>query len=235
MLNTNFWSNQIITISQQNTIFQNNSEVYDNTHKFCDAFDISLETLILYQKKLSELKNNAQFIDNYVFSDFDDTLYSRSPQLERDMFAKARWEEGNKVVESMWIKKFISEYYSPTWVVESIKKHTNIVLTAWREDFQSAKLDATVGKKMDRIIVPNQKLKPKEILHHFLFTLEKIPVSFEFYDDRMKPLMKQFQLLSEFLQNTVVVGEVTLDKDFPNKIESIDSNIFVNGKLSQMH
>jgi len=122
MLNTNFWWNSIITISNQNTIFQNNSEVYDNTHKFCDAFDINLETLILYQKKLSELKNNSQFIDHYVFSDFDDTLYSRTPQLALDMFAKARWEEWNEVVESMWIKKFISEYYSPAWVVESIKK-----------------------------------------------------------------------------------------------------------------
>jgi len=88
---------------------------------------------------------------------------------------------------------------------------------------------------MDRIIVPNQKLKPKEILKHFLFTLEKVPASFEFYDDRMKPLIQQFQLLSEFLQNTVITREVTLNKDFPNQIESIDSNVFVNGKLSQMH
>lgn len=221
--------NSVIPISHQNIGFCNNQELYKNSYNFCESFGITYQELMQYQKRINQLKSSGKILSHFVFSDFDDTLYSRTPQLESDEFAKARWEEWNCVVDAMGLKKFIAKYYTPEWVVSSIKNRTDMILTAWRTDIQNAKIEAVGLFHKDTIIVPKQSMKPKAILDFFLYKLWQLPMSFEFYDDRIKKLIPQIELLSEFMQTSIVTHNVDLNQDFPNQVEKIESNIFVNG------
>ena len=225
--NENF-QNKVIPISKNNIGFLQSQELYKNSYDFCEAFGISYQELMQYQNKINQLKSSGKVLSHFVFSDFDDTLYARTPQLESDIFAKARWEEWNLVVDAMWLKKFISKFYSPEWVVSSIKNRTDMILTAGRTDIQNAKVEATGLFHKDTIIVPKQSMKPKAILDFFLYQLWQLPMSFEFYDDRVKKLLPQIELLSEFMQTSIITHNVELDLDFPNQIKNIDSNIYVN-------
>jgi hypothetical protein len=82
--------NSVIPISHQNIGFCNNQELYKNSYNFCESFGITYQELMQYQKRINQLKSSGKILSHFVFSDFDDTLYSRTPQLESDEFAKAR-------------------------------------------------------------------------------------------------------------------------------------------------
>ena len=44
--------------------------------------------------------------------DFDDSLYSRNPQLQKSIFSENRWEKWDKVIEEMWwVEEFAKSYY----------------------------------------------------------------------------------------------------------------------------
>lgn len=226
-------SDIIVPVSDSNITFSNQQNFFTNVDKFCSRFWITIEDFYRYQIKINELKTQNKFIQHFVFSDFDGTLCSRNPQLELDIFAKTRWSEWNKIVDSMWLTNYIKKFYSEIkkdLVVREISDKTNMILTAGSIDLQEAKIQAVDLSYLDTNIVTKHSLKPKAMLDYFLYTIEKIPLSFEFYDDRVTELLPELQLLSDFFQNTIVAHNIELSPDFINKVESSTTSTFVNGQ-----
>ena len=209
-------------------VFNNQNQIYDKTMKFCQELNIGYEDIIRLQKQVSFLKSKWQVTQNLTLSDLDDTLLSRIPQLQEDKFALARWHAGNEVVKWMWLKNFINKYYSPDLVVKQISQMTDIILTAWEVANQEAKIQRTNLSDLDTIVVPRHSLKPKELLYHILFRLQKIPKTITFFDDRVEELFDQLILISEFLENSIIAHKVELNPDYPNQIKTIDTKIFTS-------
>lgn len=216
-------------------VFDHYKNLYNNTSKFCEKLDLTYEDVMVLQKQISLLREKWQVIPNYTFSDLDDTLLSRYPQLEEDKFAMARWPAGNEVVKSMWLKQFIKQYYSPDLVVNKISNITDIILTAWEVENQEAKIQEAELTHLDAIIVPKHELKPRELLYFLLFKLQKLPLTISFFDDKADKLKDQFTVISEFLNNSIISHKVELDPDFPNQVKNIDTKIFSSWVETSSH
>lgn len=210
-------------------IIDNNNKLYWNISNLSTRLWLSLEEIIVLQKQISYLRENWQVVSNVTFSDLDDTLLSRIPQLEEDQFAMARWPSGNEVVRSIWFKQFIKKYYSKDLVVKEIIDKTNFILTAWEVDIQEAKIQRTGLDIFDTMVVPKHSLKPKELLYFLLFKLQKLPQTITIFDDRVDQLSEQLSSISEFLNNWIITHKVLLDVDFPNQVKSISTDIYSSG------
>ncbi|MCP4523130.1 MAG: hypothetical protein GY828_02825, partial [Candidatus Gracilibacteria bacterium] len=87
------------------------NQIFSNIQPLCNDLGISFADLMYLQTKLSYLRNNNRIGAKYTFSDLDDTLLSRLPQVGQDQFAKNRGVEGNKVVYSMGLTNYTERYY----------------------------------------------------------------------------------------------------------------------------
>ena len=210
-------------------IIDNNDKLYKNTSNLSDKLDLSLDEIVILQKQISNLRKNWKVISNVTFSDLDDTLLSRIPQLEKDKFAMARWPAWNEVIKSMWLKQFITKYYSKDLVVNEIINRTNFILTAWEVNIQEAKIQKTELEMFDTIVVPKHSLKPKELLYFILFKLQKLPETISIFDDRVDELSEQLSSISEFLNNAIIAHKVLLDVNQPNQVKNITTDIYSSG------
>lgn len=207
-------------------VIDSNNKLYNNTADFCNKLNITTTEFMLLQQQLTKLRSTWQMIDNFTFSDLDDTLLSRVEQLNEDKFANTRWPQWNEVIKWMWLSQFIKTYYSPDLVVQGIINKTNLILTAGDVHIQEAKIQQSGLWKYDTIVVPKHSLKPKELLYFLLFKLKKIPQTMPFNDDRVDELEDQLSLISEFLNNNIICNKVELNVDFPNQIKSITTNTY---------
>lgn len=166
-----------------------------------------------------------------TFTDFDDTLYSRTPQFQRDeRFLKFRWKDWIKFVyEVLWYENFLTTYYSPEFVVQDVLKRTDVILTAWEKELQMWKLEyAKIDK--DAIVVYEHKKKPEAIIDYILNNLSYIPKEIFFIDDKAFDLSEDFKELSLLLDTKIIIENIKLSQKNPKEVEEIKYEKFVSWK-----
>lgn len=183
----------------------------------------------IYQNKLDDLLEKEKSEKSLTFTDFDDTLVSRLPQLNWDKrFRENRWEKGIKLVkEVIWLENFLKKYYSSKFIVKDILNRTNIILTAWDKELQEWKLNYTNIDK-EAIIVQKHQDKPIYILKYILDYLWQIPKEIIFIDDKAFKVEEDMQKLSKILNTRVVLQNITLDEKNFVENYTIEQKIFQN-------
>ncbi|MCP4523865.1 MAG: hypothetical protein GY828_06650 [Candidatus Gracilibacteria bacterium] len=199
--------------------------LYSEILPLCKDLGISFADLMYLQTKLSWLQKTGKFCKPYTFSDLDDTLLSRLPQLGKDVFAKNRAIEGNKVVYSQGLSNYTQNYYSPDLVVHEIMRETDIILSAGDPVIQYNKMNASGLGEFDAIITKSHSDKPRDILYHILFTLESIPRKVIINDDRITELLPRLSRISHFLGIPFECNNITLDINQYNTVGSIKQSI----------
>ncbi|MBS9775131.1 hypothetical protein KGV52_00295 [Candidatus Gracilibacteria bacterium] len=195
-----------------------------------ETLGLDLEQIVSAENQFAYLSACGNIQEKLAFTDFDDTLYSRTPQLTEDRFAKNRGKAGNDLVEfKIGFTNFFEKYYNPELVVSELAQKTDIILTAGRERVQKGKMEYTGLDYLDDIIVKEHKYKPRAILDYCLKN-KTCPKVIEFYDDKAFALTKHFQHLSKLMQNTIILKQVQLSKDTLNQVENIDEIIIQNGE-----
>lgn len=162
---------------------------------------------------LSKIKWLPRIDWNIIFSDLDDTIFSRLTQLEFDLFSKNRWEKWNKVVDSIWLNNFIDFFYKKEHICREILDFTDVILTAWRSDIQSAKIVSILNhssKDIPWLVVPRHSNKPLRVLYYIINNLWYIPSEITIYDDRISELKEDFLFLWKLLWIKVNLYEVKL-------------------------
>lgn len=199
------------------------NKVFWNITLLCEKLEISYDELYKMQKQINDIQLKWNVIKSITFSDLDDTLFSRLPQLEMDIFAKNRWKAWNLVIDSMWINNFFARFYKPEMLVDDVAKKTDVILTAWEIHIQEWKIQSIWLYDKETIIVPKHSLKPKTMLYYLLYDLEVIPEEIIFNDDRVRELSESFKLMSYFLWNKIKLKEVELDEDHPNIVKNTNT------------
>ncbi len=191
---------------------------------------LDLEDIVRFEnyfKALSLVSKKGKI----VFSDFDDTIFSRTPQLSEDRFEKNRWQAGNDLVEyTIWFENFFQKYYNSEMVVKEISDKTDVILTAWRVVVQKWKLKHTWLENKNSIIVDSHKYKPRAMLSYFLEN-NIYPEIIEFNDDKAFKLLEGFKDLSFLLKNVIVLNNVSLSKDRLNQVWDIQTITIKNWKI----
>ncbi len=167
--------------------------------------------------------------------DFDDTLYSRTPQLQEARFQENRWEAGNKMIleELGWYSNFTERYYSTTNLVKNIVQvvlsKTSLILTAGKIELQGSKLNKTRLSRawVNVNVVASSKDKPRQLLEYIVNDLWYIPGKIIIYDDRVRYFKKAWPALSKMLWwIEIVIDKVKLkDSDISN-IQRIEQTIY---------
>lgn len=204
-----------------------------NPTRFSRSLWLGLQNIVQVEKILKCIKTSWSIVGVKRFTDFDDTLYSRSPQLSEDRFEKNRWKDWNDLVEhTIWFDNFFQKYYTPEMVVWDVLQQTDIILTAGRPTVQNGKMRYTSTNSIESIIVDEHKVKPRAILNWVLEN-KIFPEEVVFSDDKAFALLEEFKDLSELLWNRIVLQNVVLSKDRINQVEKIDTITIHNWNIIQ--
>jgi hypothetical protein len=155
------------------------------------------------------------------FVDLDDTLVARWPELERDLGMRLhRWESAYPYLDKQgWVWWYIDKFHRNAmsrfdnfrevlhWTYSNTQP---VILTAWRKDYQTAKIRANDLSSVPSIIVPKAEMKIWAMIR-FIEHLGYIPSKIEFIDDRIG----NFAWLDEVLSRFCWVP-VTFEKAVPN-------------------
>lgn len=181
---------------------------------------------------LEKLKKKAEKLQkkdsDLIIIDFDDTIFSRKEQLEKDEnLVKFRWEAGTKyILENIGIKKYIKKYYAwkkfPDSITSKLRKHHDLILTAWLKKFQKAKLKATWLNHFNYKIVDHAMKKPDKLIKYVVEDLGFIPKKIVVYEDRPNYFIENKKFIEEFLWTTLKIMFVEMkNNDEKPKITKI--------------
>ncbi|PZM84781.1 hypothetical protein DLH72_02825 [Candidatus Gracilibacteria bacterium] len=107
----------------------------DNISGILSLFGITYKQYDSYMENISMLIGKEKG-ESIIFTDFDETLYSRIPQFKSDeRFLQNRGKKGIDLVYNViGLENFLSTYYNPKFVVKEVLDRTNIILTAGQEE-----------------------------------------------------------------------------------------------------
>jgi len=197
----------------------------------------SIEELIPIMKKLAYLELKPEKTLDAI--DIDDTLCSRTPQLQESRFQDNRWEAGNQMILDTWwaYHWFVDQYYRTQMLVPELVNillsHDSLVLTAWVDDLQNGKIKGTqlewTGIEVN--VVASSKDKPLRLLKYIMDDLKYIPWKIIIYDDRVWYFKEAGPILSKLLWwIEVVVNKITLKESKISEIKRIDQTIYSTTK-----
>ncbi len=112
---------------------------------------------------------------NFIVLDFDDTIFSREKQLEKEkLLIENRWKAGTKIMtEVLWIDYMMKKYYEnkifPNKFIKEINNNDWLILTAWNTELQEAKIKATNLQNIPLIVVETAEHKPQLIVQQQFF------------------------------------------------------------------
>ncbi len=222
----------------------NDRIVESHTHIPLDAFLIPVSVfsqniwdLLSLWSDLSKLEVHSETTFNIV--DFDDTLFSRYEQLQRNEFQDNRGEEGNKFLrEEFGFRKFIEEFYSRSravkrilWVVEwQTEKHRSLILTAGMQDLQELKVQSLdISRETVPVVtVDSSHKKPLKMIQYIIKTLGFVPWKIIIYEDRPECFQWEMSALRQLLPRTeIVIDKVVLNPAWSlRQIKSIHQSIY---------
>lgn len=196
-----------------------NNNWFISLEEIQQILSISSDEFIEIQLLINKLPKQNKSI---TFSDFDDTICSRLPQLEFDLFAKNRWRKWDLVIDSMWLEKFLQFFYKKKYICKYILDITDIIISAWRKNVQYWKIITSWAWNKPSIIVDNHRDKPLVLLKYIIFKLWFIPTVWNFYDDRAKEIEEWLIMVWKILWIEINIFNLELNKNNICEVDSIE-------------
>ena len=164
-----------------------------------------------------EIKNLEKKDTNLNVIDFDDTIFSREEQLEKEQYLREnRWDLWPKAVAENWgINIYIKKYYTnknfPIEILDLLDKKYDLILTAWVYEFQIVKLNACNLWEYNFIITKNWEEKILEIIRYVIYKLKFIPSKIIVYEDRPQYFIEYKDLIENVLWTKLEIFYVEMD------------------------
>lgn len=175
-------------------------------------------------KNLEDKKNNLQKKDiSLIVADFDDTIFERSEQFEKyPILLENRWNAWNEVIKNIiWIDNFMKECFIgkpyPKNIPSLLRLNHDLILTAWFDEIQRAKLKSTLLDKYNHIVVLESKEKPYELVKYVIEVLQFIPNEIIIYEDRPQAFIDTKKEIEDFLWTKlkIMFVEMSSNKEEP--------------------
>lgn len=173
------------------------------------------------QKKIYQLKWKLSLLEKkeeiLIIADFDDTLFAREEQLEKEILLREnRWAKWNIVMkEKLGFDYMIKNYYSwkkwPNWIINKLKPWIDLILTAWIAEYQPMKIKAVWIENINTIVTPSAEDKIEALVKYIIDTLKHIPTKIEVYEDRPQYFEKYKNNLEELLWTKIDIFFVEMD------------------------
>lgn len=188
---------------------------------------------MISKKELKELKNKLNKLEkkdiDLIISDFDDTIFSRTEQLEdSELLKNNRWSKWNDVIlKEIWKNKYFETYYDnkkfPQSISSKLRENHDLILTAWYEELQTAKLKSCKLNHINYHVVENAEDKIIETIKYIANRLKFLPSKITVYEDRPKYFIEYKNFLEEFLGIEIHIMYVEMiDNHNEPKITKID-------------
>lgn len=179
-----------------------------------------------YLQEIASLSKEKDMIIRIV--DFDDTLFSRTEQLEKEKkLSENRAGAGiDVIVNEMGISHFIDTYYRgqdfPKDIFNLLDSETDLILTAGLRELQYMKTEAVGLLDFPTTVVNEGKDKILETLRYIVFEFGIIPAEVIIYEDRPDHFIKYRELLEGLLwcKITIILVEMDGNRGY-KKIEAI--------------
>lgn len=171
-------------------------------------------------KIFEENKNLLEKKDTiFIVSDFDDTIFSTKEILDKDVRKWRRWNEWNKYIEEViWIENFVKDFYEnkifPKNITKNFSKENTLILTAWFENLQNAKLKATWLDIFPVKIVYESFEKPFEMVKYIIENLKFIPKEIHIFEDRPNHFLSTKNEIEDFLWTKIKIFFVEMKDNF---------------------
>lgn len=175
----------------------------------------------------NNIKNLEKSEQTFIVSDFDDTIFSTKEILEKDVRKWRRWNEWNKYIEEViWIKNFVKDFYEnkifPDTITKKFDKNT-LILTAWFENLQNAKLKATWLDRFPIKVVYESLDKPFEMVKYIIENLKFIPKEIHIFEDRPEHFLATKNEIENFLNTKIKIFFVEMENNLTEpKIKELD-------------
>ena len=168
-----------------------------------------------YLKEIASLSRDEGVVIRIV--DFDDTLFSRDEQLEKESSLRENrgWAGIDVIVNSMWISQFIDRYYRgqdfPRDIFNLMNPETDLIITAWLRELQYMKTEAVWLLDFPTTVVDEWKDKVLEVLRYIVFEFGVIPSEVIIYEDRPEYFIEYRELLEWLLWTKIIIMKVEMD------------------------
>lgn len=168
-----------------------------------------------YLKEIASLSRDEGVVIRIV--DFDDTLFSRDEQLEKESSLRENrgWAGIDVIVNDMWISQFIDTYYRghdfPRDIFNLMNPETDLILTAGLRELQYMKTEAVWLLDFPTTVVDAWKDKVLEVLRYIVFEFGVIPSEVIIYEDRPEYFIEYRELLEWLLWTKITIMKVEMD------------------------
>lgn len=194
------------------------------TYYFLLKINLFRKYLKMYNKeKLTSLKKELDNLPkkdtNLIIADFDDTIFSRKTQFENfPILIENRWNKWNEVIKDIiWINNFMETCFIgkpyPKTITSQLRLNHDLILTAWFEDIQKAKLKSTQLDKFNHIVVYDSKEKPFELINYVVKELKFIPNEIIIYEDRPNHFIEAKKIIEDFLWTKLKIMFVEMESN----------------------
>lgn len=166
---------------------------------------------------LEEVKRLKRTDDNLLVVDFDDTIFPRGDQLEKEQVLREnRWNLGSKaVIEIMGLQNYLEKYFIgknfPKTIVNLMDKKRDVIMTTWPYEYQLEKV-RTCGLLDDYNVIITAKSPEKivETIRYVLYWLKYIPSEITIYEDRPENFIEHRVLIEEVLGVKLNIKKVSM-------------------------
>lgn len=191
--------------------------------KITKNFNFYFFTLKNMYKDIKIFEENKNLLEKkdtiFIVSDFDDTIFSTKEILDKDVRKWRRWNEWNKYIEEViWIENFVKDFYEnkifPKNITKNFSKENTLILTAWFENLQNAKLKATWLDIFPVKIVYESFEKPFEMVKYIIENLKFIPKEIHIFEDRPNHFLSTKNEIEDFLWTKIKIFFVEMKDNF---------------------
>ena len=166
---------------------------------------------------IEDVKKLKRTNDNLLIVDFDDTIFPRWEQLEKEQVLREnRWILGSKaVIEIMGLQNYLEKYFIgrnyPKTIVNLMDKKRDTIITTWPYEYQLEKI-RTCGllDGYNVIITAKSPEKIVEAIRYVLYKLRYIPKEITVYEDRPEHFIEHKNLIEEVLWVKLNIKKVTM-------------------------
>lgn len=150
-----------------------------------------------------------------IITDFDDTIFSTSEIIKKDIRKWRRWKEWNDYIKKVfWVDKFIEMFYKnkifPKTIVSKLRKNHDLILTAWDQEIQIKKIIACWLDNINYQIVENAEEKVLESINYIINILKFIPKKIVIYEDRPEFFIEYKKFLENILWTKIIIISVKI-------------------------
>lgn len=183
----------------------------------------TLEKLWANQSLINRILETKKTLEkspkNLYVADFDDTIFCRKEQLEKsELLRTNRWAKWNQaILDTMWIDVLAKDFYEwktyPTCVTSLLRENHDLILTAWVQEIQDAKLKATQLTHINTIVTPHAVDKIIALINYVIFELKFLPKDITVFEDRPQFFIEYRPLIEELLETKLIIKHVTMDSN----------------------